>query len=89
MEPQGKVPDLSLGDGRVPLELVHALSKSFQSGDYPLLEGAASCAATITCIQTMGECVYNMLQCPRQDSMSSVMANAVLSGYCNRFVGYP
>ena len=76
MEPQGKVSDLSLGDGRVPLELVHALSKSFQSGDYPLLECAASCAATITCIQTIEECV-----CYR--------AHAVLSGHCNRFVGYP
>ena len=26
---------------------------------------------------------------PRQDSMSPVRANAVLSGYCNKFVGYP
>ena len=25
----------------------------------------------------------------RQDSMSSATVNAVLSGYCNRFVGYP
>ena len=26
---------------------------------------------------------------PRQDSMSPARANAVLSGHCNRFVGYP
>ena len=25
----------------------------------------------------------------RQDSMSPARANAVLPGYCNRFVGYP
>ena len=26
---------------------------------------------------------------PRQDSMSPVRVNAVLSGHCNIFVGYP
>ena len=32
---------------------------------------------------------YVYVAVPRQDSTSPVRANAVLSGYCNRFVGYP
>ena len=34
-------------------------------------------------------CVHLYVAVPRQDSMSPVRANAALSGYCNRFVGYP
>ena len=34
-------------------------------------------------------CMYVYVAVPRQDSMSPVRANAVLSGHCNIFVGYP
>ena len=34
-------------------------------------------------------CTYVCVAVPRQDSMSPYRANAVLSAYCNRFVGYP
>ena len=33
--------------------------------------------------------MYVSVAVPRQDSMSPARANAVLSGHCNRFVGYP
>ena len=33
--------------------------------------------------------LYIYVAVPRQDSMSPARTNAVLSGYCNRFVGYP
>ena len=52
-KPDVKVSDLSLGDGRVLLQLVHTLFQSFQSGDYPLLKGAALGPATITCNRGM------------------------------------
>ena len=32
--------------------------------------------------------LYIYVAVPRQDSMSTAGTNAVLSGHCNRFVGY-
>ena len=32
--------------------------------------------------------MYIYVAMPRQDSMSATGANVVLSGHCNRFVGY-
>ena len=33
--------------------------------------------------------LYVSVAVPKQDSMSPARVNAVLSGHCNRFVGYP
>ena len=34
-------------------------------------------------------CMQVSVAVPRQDSMIPARANAVLSGHCNRFAGYP
>ena len=39
-------------------------------------------------IQYMYMYIYMYVAVPRQDSMSTAGAHAVLSGHCNRFVGY-
>ena len=53
-----------------------------------ILHGAHVLALYIVNVQYMYVYMYIYVAVPRQDSMSAAGANAVLSGHCNRFVGY-
>ena len=48
--------------------------------------GSFICCFPAVCMYV---CMYVYVAVTRQDSMSPVRANAVLSEYCNIFVGYP